>query len=126
MTTAAELFEQHRTMAIQLKQLKVDEMKLRIAIVENLCAGKDLGTHTFSMEGFIIKAKTSVGYSLDQEIIQEMIADDVLSDEELDCLATKYQLKLGDYKRSGETDNLDEAVMVKPAAPTLEIVLGEL
>ena len=125
-TLTADLLEAHRVMALQLKVLKQDEMRLRIAIVENLTAGKPVGTHSFSLDGYIIKAKLGVSHSIDQAMIKEMIEDDALSDEELDLLRVKYELKLGDYKKAGETDTLDDAIIVKPAAPTLEIVLGEL
>jgi hypothetical protein len=125
MKALAELLEEERQLAIQLKNIKDREMELRVKIADRLGKGLDPGTHNFIRDGFRVKLKLGLNYSLDQSAVHELIAEELLSDEELDAIRTKYELKLTDYKSLDNSETLDDAIIVKPAAPTLIIELGE-
>lgn len=121
-----EMLDKARIFAIRLKALKVEEMALRRVIAEELGKDLDIGTHNFEQDGFKIKLKLGVGYSLDQAELQYAMDEGFLAQEELDLIRTKYDLKLAEYKAAGfNTETLDEYIIVKPSAPSLEIVLGE-
>lgn len=120
-----ELLEEARMLAIQLKEIKVREMELRKEIVLELVKDLSTGTHKFSIEGYKVKVKLGVSYSFDQEALIELMDDNLLTDEELGLIRTKYDLRLADYKEAGNTETLDDVIIVKPSAPTLEITLGE-
>jgi len=122
-----DMLERSRALAIQLREIKKEEMDLRVAIADILGEGKAPGTHTFEQDGFIIKLKLGLNHSLIQDELKEALEDERLSEEELELLRTKYDLRLADYKKADfNTDVLDEFVIVKPSAPTLTITLGEL
>lgn len=120
-----DLLELARHLAIQLKELKVREMEVRKEIALELGENLGPGTHKFSLHGFKIKLKLGVSYSFDQEELVNLMENNLLTDEELSLVRTKYDLKLADYKNAGNTETLDDVIIVKPSAPTLEITLGE-
>jgi hypothetical protein len=120
-----EMLEEARLLAIQLKELKAKEMNLRKEIAFDLGDGLDPGTHTIVRDGFQIKLKLGVSYTLVQDELIELMEMNALTDEELGLIRTKYDLKLAEYKKAGYTETLDEVIIVKPSAPTLEITLGE-
>jgi len=117
--------ERHRLLAIQLKEVKEQEMALRVRIAGELNKDNALGTKRYDQEGYKVKLKTSLNYNLDQDMVAFMLAEDMLSSDELACLRTKYDLRLKEYKECDDTSVLDDAVETKFAAPTLEITLGE-
>lgn len=120
-----EMLEDQRTMAIELKELKEREMDLRRKIADELGGDNGPGTYKSSQDGFNIVLKLGVSYSLDQEELVDLMDRDLLTDEELELIRTKYDLKLADYKKSGNTETLDDVIIVKPSAPTLLVTLGE-
>lgn len=120
-----EMLEDQRTMAIELKELKEKEMDLRRKIADELGGDNGPGTYKSSQDGFNIVLKLGVSYSLDQEELVDLMDRDLLTDEELELIRTKYDLKLADYKKSGNTETLDDVIIVKPSAPTLLVTLGE-
>lgn len=120
-----ELLERHRETALALKELKAKELELRNEICDKLLEGLPVGTHNFAKDGMKIKAVSSLNYSFDQTTLDDLINDDMLTAEELDLIRWKPELKVGDYKKAEFTENLDEALFVKPAQPTLEIKLGD-
>lgn len=118
--------EEHRTIALQLKEIKAKEMKLRTEIVDAYDDGEKLsGVSNFSESGFKIKVTKRLNYNIDQDEFLRLVNEERLSEEEFGLIQTKYSLKLTDYKKAGNTDALDEAIIVKPAAPSLLIELGE-
>lgn len=122
----ADMIEELRAMAAQLKDLKVREMALRREIAAELGDGLDPGTHTITRDGFKIKLKLGLSYGIDQDELKFLIDENMLTDEEMDLLRIKYDLRLADYKKADiNTDTLDDVIIVKPAAPTLDITLGE-
>ena len=126
MTTIAEQLEQHRVMKAQLLKLKDEEMALRVKIVNKLTkTDSDPGTKNIRRDGFRIKIKLGLNYTLDQVELQRLIDEDSLTEEELDCIRTKYELKLREYKAADNPETLNDVIVVKPAAPTLDVELGE-
>ena len=123
---AHDILEKHRLAAILLKQAKEDELSLRQAITDVLLEGRPTGTHNFLMEGFKIKIVKSVKHSFDIEGLEQLMDNNELSQDELNLLRVKYDLKLGDYKQAAfDTSVLDDVIIVKPSLPTLSITLGE-
>ncbi len=121
----ADLLEEHRTTALALKEIKAKELDLRNQICDKILDGLGTGTHNFAKEGMLIKAVASLNYSFDKVTLDELINEDMLTEGELDCIRWKPELALANYKKTEFTENLDEALFVKPAQPTLEIKLGE-
>ena len=126
MTTIAEQLEQHRVMKAQLTKLKEDEMALRVKLVNKLTKNdSDPGTKNYRRDGFRVKIKLGLNYNLDQVELQRLIDEGSLTEEELDCIRTKYELKLREYKAADDVETLNDVILVKPAAPTLDVELGE-
>ena len=121
-----DLLEEHRETAIALKSLKAKEIDLRNQITDVLLDGLQPGTHNFSAHGMLIKAVKGLNYSFDTRVLQDLIDDEMLTPEELALIRWKPELRLADYKKANfETEQLEEALFVKPAQATLEIKLGE-
>jgi len=120
-----DLLEEHRVIALTLKEIKAKELELRNKICDKVLEGLGVGTHNFAKDGMKIKAVSALNYSFDKETLDTMINEDILTAEETDLIRWKPELKLADYKKAKFTENLDEALFVKPAQPTLEIKLGE-
>ena len=121
-----ELLEAHRVAAISLKEIKAKELELRNQITDVILEGLEVGTHNFAVDGLLLKAVKSLNYSFDKETLNQLIEDECLTEEELDLIRWKPELKLADYKKANfETEGIDEALFVKPAQPTLEIKIGE-
>ena len=120
------LLEQHRIAAIGLKEYKAEELRLRNEITDVLLEGADPGTHNFRFGEFIVKAVKKLNYSFDKVTLEQLIDDEQLSQEELDLIRWSPDLKLGEYKKAEcDLEGINEALVVKPALPTLEIKLGE-
>lgn len=121
-----ELLEAHRVAAIGLKEFKAEELRLRNEITDQLLEGADPGTHNFKFGGYIVKTVKKLNYSFDRETLDQLIEDDQLSLDELSLIRWSPDLKLGEYKKAEfDIEGIDEALVVKPALPTLEIKLGE-
>ena len=120
-----ELLEEARQLAIQLKELKAREMEVRKTIAYELGLDKDIGTHNFELFGFKVKLKLGVSYAFEQDELVDLMNRNLLTDEELSLVRIKYDLRLADYKKAGNTETLDDVIIVKPSAPSLYITLGE-
>lgn len=116
-----ELLEIQRKMAIQLKDLREQEAKIRKEICNQLLDGKEVGTHKFNFGSYKVKAVKSYSYSLDQDMIRNMIENDELTDDEMDAVRVKYELSLTNYNKLDFGSNLDDAITVKDAMPTLTV-----
>lgn len=117
--------EQLRVMKIELADLKAREMSLRLEVAEELSEGRDIGTSKHSIEGFVVKVVTAMSYTFDQTEITMLLDRGLLPQDQIDLIRTKYELRLGDYKKAYDTEVIDDAIIVKPAAPTVTIELGE-
>ena len=108
-------------MAIQLKSLRDQESAIRREICDQLLEGKETGTHKFTFGNLRVKAVKSFTYSLDQELVAQMIEDGDFADDELEAIKTKYELSLTAYKKLDASDNLDDCITVKDSMPTLTV-----
>lgn len=121
-----DLLERHRIAAEALRDAKVVELDLRNQITDVLLDGQDTGTHNFLLHHMLVKAVKGVTHSFDQDMISELVDNGDLSDWEIGLLRVKYELKLKDYKLANfPVDVLEQALVVKPSLPTLEIKLGK-
>ena len=116
-----ELLVRQRQMASELKRLRDEEAIIRRDICEHLLAGKEAGTHKFSFGNLKVKAVKSFTYSLDQDMVAQMIEDGDFADDELNAIKTKYELSISAYKKLDASDNLDDCITVKDAMPTLTV-----
>ena len=119
------LLEKHRILAQQLAKIKKEEMELRNEILDVLLDGKESGTHNFMFDHLKVKAVKSFNYRLDSDHIANMINGGTMTPEEQELLRLKFELKLADYKKAGDTPNIDEALTVSPAQPSLSITLED-
>lgn len=121
-----DMLERSRSLKLQLADIKKEEMALRLEIAGMLGKDLDPGTHHMDQEGFKVTLKLGLNYSLDQDLLKQMLDNNELSEEEVDLLRLKYDLKLADYKKSYvDTSILDDAVIVKPSCPSIDISIGE-
>lgn len=120
-----QLHEYH-DLAEQLKVLKEKESKLRKLICAELLQGKEAGTHSFVYGDMAVKAVKKYNYSLDQDMIREMLDDGILTPEEEDCITTKYTIKIGSYNKLDHDvyTDLEQAISATEAMPTLEVSYG--
>ena len=121
-----ELLEEHRLAAIALKAAKANELHLRLLITDNLLDGLATGTHNFSCEGLKVKAVKGVNHKFDVSTLNELLEEDHLSVDERSLIRWKPELKLADYKKAEfNVESLEEALIVTPSLPSLEIKLGD-
>ena len=126
MTVTLAMLEEARDLAIQLKDIKEREMILRIKISKALNKDQTPGTANYDQDGMRVKLKVANNTSIDQEELISLMVRGLLTEDERTLIRTKYDLKLGDYKKADfDTSILEEAIIVKPAAPTLTITLGD-
>jgi len=121
MSNISELLLEQHELANQLKVLKEREANVRRQICDELLNNKAPGTHKFTFDNIIVKATKKLTYSLDQEMVESMIAEGDLSPAELDAIKTKYELSLTAYKKIEIPGILDDAITVKDAMPTLDV-----
>ncbi len=103
----------------QLDHWKKVEKEMRETICEHFLEGKTVGVHTFHPTGFKVKATKKITTSLDGKVLSAMWDD--LSDAEQGCVTFKPTLVAGKYKQCGNHETLDQALVTKPAMPTLSI-----
>jgi hypothetical protein len=116
-----ELLSIQREMAIQLKSLRDQESAIRREICDHILEGKEVGTHKFTFGNLKVKAVKSYTYSLDQELVAQMIENGDFADDELEAIKTKYELSISAYKKLDASDNLDDCITVKDSMPTLTV-----
>lgn len=107
-----------KQMASQLKQIKEAEAKMRREIVSEIC-GDEYGSKKVVVEGYEIKANNKVTTSLDAHAF--MAIDDELTAEEKLAVKHTPSLIMANYKKLPSHSLLHDAVVVKPAMPTLSI-----
>lgn len=106
-------------LALKLKALKDAEAKVRVQITDLLLADKPVGTHKFQFDNIMVKAVKKVTYSLDQEMVYDIL--DQLDENAAAAIRTKYELNLTSYKKLGECPLLDDCITTKDAMPTLDV-----
>lgn len=116
-----ELLHIQASLASQLKRMRDEEAAIRREICDYLLAGKEAGTHKFDFGNLKVKAVKSYTYSLDQELVANMIENGDFADDELEAIKTKYELSISAYKKLNACDNLDDCITVKDSMPTLTV-----
>lgn len=100
------------------------EMELRLEICTELAGDLPSGTHTFDIGIYKVKVANKLNYSIDKDIY--LAIKDLLSEEEAESIRIKYELDMRNYKKSIQHEILDQAIVVKPGTPTLNLeILGE-
>lgn len=130
------LLERQRTVAIQLKEIKVVESALRDKICNHYFEQgyTETGTSVLVDGPYDITIARKLNVSLDLDILEEIMPD--LSIDEKACIHLKPELFTGVYKKLVQigknaeppyhtTMILDQAIIIKDAKPTLEISLHE-
>lgn len=116
--------EKYRVIANKLREIKAEEMKLRLDICAELLKKAPVGLSKVIDEGLLIKATRKVTYKLDEEEL-EGIYDD-LSDAEMACIKFKPNLILKNYKMLDDAPLLNDLITVQEATPTLDIsIIGD-
>ena len=123
---SADKIEAYRQIKEQLAEIKAEEMEMRLDVCQEL--GIDnltIGTHNmeFEAEGVLVKMVKKVNHTIDKVVLEEM--EDLLTEEEANCIAYDPRLKLGDYKKLGDTDTLDLIIVTKDAAPSVDVILKD-
>jgi len=124
MCNIGDVLEEYRLIKQELAEIKEKEMDMRIAVCEMLNIDQmTIGTHSmvYPDEGLSVKLTKKESYSI--KIDESDFIN--LSDEEMNCISTKYGLSLSAYKSLGDTDALDEYITVKNAAPTVVVSLED-
>lgn len=103
----------------ELDKWKKVESDLRIKICDHFLEGASVGTHNFTAGSFKIKAVKSINTSIDESELS-FIWDD-LTEEEQDCVKYKPSLVAKNYKECEDHSTLDQAIVTKPAMPSLSI-----
>lgn len=108
------------SLLMKLQDIKEQEMKLRKELCENLFNGK-VGRFvvTDKFPEFKAKATSKVTTSLDEDVLKEMYEE--LSELEQAAIKFKPTLVAKQYNKLPLTSLLHEAVIQKPATPTLKI-----
>lgn len=124
METIEDLLQQELALKKRIEEFKSvieEEKELRKKICLKLLEGKADGTHKFCYQNMAVKVVKSSTYSLDQNEIARLIADDEFTPEELEAIRIKYELNLSKYKKLDNSELLDNFITVKDAMPTIEI-----
>jgi len=111
-----------------LKRIKTKEMQLRREICGNVLFGLTLPSRKkVVLDGYNIEAENKVNYSVEDAVYQAI--EDELSIAEKAVIKWTPGLKLTEYKallKQAEADEeellLDEAITIKPTAPTLKVL----
>ena len=116
-----KLVQEWREAKDQLNHFKKLEMNTRLEICEILLANEEVGTHTFMVEDFKIKAVKKNNMSILKDELAEIASS--MSPEEKACIEYKPSLSLAKYKLLDNHDVIDDCLLVKPATPSLTITL---
>jgi hypothetical protein len=107
-------------LSLELKQLKEKEMKLRKELCEDMFDGK-VGRFVVTKDtpDYKVKATSKVTTQLDEDVLKDMYDD--LSEIERAAVKFKPSLVAKQYNKLSVESMLHEAVIQKPATPTLKI-----
>ncbi len=121
-----ELLNEHRLIAIHLKELKEREKQLRIEIVDiyESMGKNELGTHYLQCNKLNVKMVLKTSMKIDEQVLNTIY--DSLTTLEKDCIKTEHSIVKAEYEEL-PMDNpiLDDALIVTDAMPTLIVTLVE-
>lgn len=107
----------------KIKLLQAEERNLRAEILEELFGKDNLGTRKTEAAGFIITGTYGQTYSFNQEEIEGVLEQDLLSEEASNAIRVKFELDKKAYdKLSDEASaELDDYITVKPSLPSIKV-----
>jgi hypothetical protein len=116
----ATKLEKWMLLSSSLKRIKDEEMTLRREICEEIFAG-EVGEFRKKAEydGRTVTAISTVNRSVDKAVLSSIWED--LSEAEQDAINFKPEISVSKYKKLEGKLLLNEAITVKPGAPTLEV-----
>ena len=116
-----ELLEEWVETQQMMRQLKGEEMELRKQLVQFLVPDAVIGVHTRGFQTIIVKATLKLNHKFDELELEEHYDD--LTDLEKEAVVYKASLSLSNYKKIPDElrQQLDEMLIVTPAAPTLSV-----
>lgn len=112
--------ERWRDMSMRLKKLKEEEMALRKEICGKILAGMSLpATKKHEFNGMRITAKGALSYNVDEAVLKSVWNE--LGGIEKQAIKWKPSIVMKTFKDLPESSMLMEAIITKPAAPTLKV-----
>lgn len=117
-----ELLEQYNVAVSRLAIAKRAEMDLRLKVAK-LFEDKSAGTRGIEIDGILVKATFKDNITVDRNALDEIIDD--LSSEEIACLDFKPNIKLREFKQLEDSGLLEEALVIKPATPSIKVTILE-
>ena len=120
-TNVEELLQEWVDTQQMMRQIKAEEMELRKQLVQFLVPDAVIGVHTRGFTTIIVKATLKLNHKFDEQELEEHYDD--LSDLEKEAVKYKPSLSLSAYKKIPDElrQQLDEMLIVTPAAPTLSV-----
>lgn len=108
----------------KIKLLQAEERTLRAEILEDLFGKNNLGTKKTEVGGFIVTGTYGQTYSFVQSEIEEVIEQDLLSEEASDAIRVKFELDKKAYDKLSDeaAAELDDYLTVKPSLPSIKVV----
>lgn len=123
-TVVVKKFDEWMEAKSKFDHYKSLENKLRKEICDHLLEGKITGTHNFDdFPGYRVKAVKKVSHSIDNDVLSFIY--DEMTKEEQECIDFKPNLSISKYKKLEDHSVIDDAIIVKPAMPSLEIKVDE-
>ena len=114
---------EYKEVSEQLKKIKALEMSLRVEICDELLRDKEEGTHKMYIDGVDVKAVCNLNMRLDVDELAMLAGK--LTPEELEAIDYKPSLSKTKYKKLSSTSNIDNCIIVTPAAPSLTVTIPE-
>lgn len=120
----ASKIQEQQAIAERIRLFQADERKLRAEILEELFGKDNLGTLKTEVGGFMVTGTYGQTYSFNQSEIEEVIAQDILSEEASDAIRVKFELdkKVYDKLSDEASAELDDYLTVKPSLPSIKVV----
>lgn len=109
----------------KFKELEAQEKEMRRNLAAKL--NSETGTKSGLSGKLQWKVENGLNYNVNQAKLNQMIEDGDLTEEELDCIRWKGELKMKEYKALPDDDKfqLMECITITPAMPTITIVVKE-
>lgn len=115
--------QSQQDLADKIRELQVQEKKLRAEILEE-CFGKDkIGTVKTQVDNVIVTGTYGLTYKFDQDSLEEAIENDWLSEGAMEAIRTKLELdkRVYDSLDDDTANELDDYLIVKPSLPSIKI-----
>ena len=110
-----------------LKVLQASEQELRLEILGELFNKSSIGSMKTMVGEMVVKGTFGIEHKVDSKQFEKALASDMIPDEALDGIRTKYELDKKGYDNLDAEYQLilDDYITSKPTLPTLEITVQE-